>query len=307
MKKQFKIIIVISITTVVVVLSTFSIVQSFKRKDNAYYYLPITRSHYLFKEYNNLKFNVYSNHQQDEYLQKDKIISSYIKDLHTNDYYEVIIKNIVEKEAEIRFENRFFYQYILTIEFPIRTYQQMQLREAKLILNFDCDEKREFNMGSIILDNDENISFFHLSNLKGVVNEINEIQTLKGVCLTLNKDFDENVRIIKIESLDNRVKAKEDGFFLIQDTSFDNEISIQTLVESDYCQGFVPYPSVITDNKINILIELDYEEIQMITTMGFKITYERNNIEYKQYVMPFQYFNSSSKEVDKIVYDSNNY
>lgn len=307
MKKQFKIIILIILTTIVVGLSAFAIVQSFKRKDNAYYYLPITRSHYLFKEDNNLIFKVYSSHHKDEYLQKEKIKRSYIKDLQTKDYYEVIVKDIAEKSEEIRYENRFFYQYVLTIEFPIKNYQQIQLEDAKLILNFDCDEIREFNMGSIILDNDENIPFFYLSNLKGVVNAINGIQTLKGVCFTFNKDFDENVKILKIESLDNRVKTKEDGFFLMKDINFDNEISLESLKRLDYCQGFFAYPSMITDNKINVLVELDYEEIQMISTLGFKITYERNNIKYKQYVMPFQYFNSSSKVVDKIVYDSNKY
>lgn len=307
MKKQFKITIVISLTTIVIVLSFFAIVQSFKRKDKAYYYLPITRSHYLFKEDNNLKFDLYSSHHKDEYLQKEKINRSYIKDLQTKDYYEVVIKDIDEKEEEIRYENRLFYQYVITIEFPIKNYQQMQLKDAQLILNFDCNEIREFNIGSIILDDDENVPFFYLSNLKGVVNAINEIQTLKGVCFTFNKDFDENVKILKIESLDNRVKVKEDGFFLMNDVNFDNEIPIETLKKSDYCQEFFAYPTIITDNKINILVELDYEEIQMISTLGFKITYERNNVKYKQYVMPFQYFNSSSKVVDKIIYDSNQY
>lgn len=307
MKKHCKTIIAIILTIGVIGLSTYVIAQSFKRKDKAYYYLPITSSYYLFKENSDLKFNVFSNHQQDEYLQKEKINTSYIKDLYTNDYYEVVIKDVIENNSEIRYENRIFYQYIITIEFPIKNYQQMQLRDAKLILSFDCDEKREFNIGSIILDDDENIPFFYLSNLKGIINEISGIQVLKGVCLTFNKEYDEEVKILKIESLDNRIKTKEEGFYLIQDINIDNEIPIHALKESDSCQGFVEYPALLTDNKINIFIELNYEEIQMITTLGFKITYERNNVKYNQYIMPFQYFNSSSKVVDKIVYDYNKY
>lgn len=307
MKKKYKIIIGTSITIGIIGLSIISITQSVKRKKNAYSYLPITSSHYLLNKDNVLKFDVYSSHHQDEYLKKEKVNNSYIKDLQTKDYYEVTIKDIVEKEEKVKYENQFFYQYIIVVEFPIKQVQHMQVKDAKLILNFENDEKREFKVGTIILNDDEHMPFFSLTNLKGIVNEIEGVQTLKGVCFTLDKEFDETVSIIKIESLDKRITTQKEGFFLINDMNFDNEINIHTLEESAYCQGFVEYPIVVTDNRIKILMELNYDKIEMITIVGFKITYERKNRLYTQYIMPFQYFNSSSKEVNRIVYGTNSY
>lgn len=307
MKKQSRIIIGSCFTIFILSISIFAIIQSIKRKDNSYYYLPIMKNYYLINERKNLTIDVYSNHQNDEYLQKVNIERGFIEDMNSKDYYEIRIIDIDEKDNVIRYENTLYYHYLIYIELPIENCQYIQLENAKLVLDFPTQEKREFKIGTIIIDEDENTPFFNIVNLKGVVNTIEGIQVLKGIGLSLNKANDDYTRILSIESLDKRIKVDCKGIYHLIDNEYDNEMDVDEFKKRDFTHCFLEYPFVIEHTTKHYFIELNYDKWMMIPTLGFKLTYERAGFIYKQYIMPFQFFNSSSQTIEQVKYETNSY
>lgn len=307
MKNQFKIIIGSILTIFIFSISIVAIVQSIKRKDRGYYYLPMTKNYYFINEQKDAFVDIYSNHHQDIYLQKTSIEYGCIEDVDSKDYYEINIKKIDEKEDTIKYENRLYYHYQIHIELPIKNCLYTQMENAKLVFYFPSTEKREFKIGSIIIDDDEITPFFNIVNLKGVVNAIDGVQVLKGIGISLHKDTEEYTRILNIESLDKRVQVEHKGIYHVIDHNYDNEIDINTFKKMDTHHCFLEYPFVVEQTTSHYFIELNYNQWLTISTLGFKLTYERAGFIYKQYIMPFQFFRSTSQNIEKVIYDTNSY
>ncbi len=300
MKKPFKVTLFVALTLIFLSLSIIAIIVSIKRKDNSYYYLAVEKNHYLLNNENELKINLYSSHSEDEYLKKENICKSYIENTKTSDYYEVSIQKINQEKQEILFEKRAYFGYQISVIFPLTNCDYLQIEQAKLVLSFETEEKRTFPIGNLIINQIETTDSLNLTYLKGVVNQMDEVPILKGIGVEFRKNYNEEIKIVSIESLDKRVKVKN-NIAILNNKMYDNELKIEelknTIVDEETC-----FPFSVLENT-SYFIELDYDSLQMITTLGFIVTYEMNGIVYKQYMMPFQYFNSSIRSYQSIQYE----
>lgn len=307
MKKNYKIILGLILTMVVLVVSIIAIIISIKRKADNYSYLTIEKTHYIFNDKTTISFGLYSNKKKDEYLEKSNIVSSYIKDTISGDNYEVDIMQITNTSNNIIYENENYYYYQIDINLPIKNYEKMQLLNTELIINFISFEKRIFPIGSIILETGDNSSAFYLTNLKGIVNKIDNKQILKGIGLSLKNETSSKLKIIDIEILDKRIENNHHQILRLNDNKYSNEILVDELSKSNYYNNYSNYPIEIGFNEEHYFIELDYIDYITITTVGLKIIYEKDGVKYNQYIMPFQFFNTTSNNINKTIYESNRY
>lgn len=300
MKKQFKFILFIALTIIFLTLAIVAIVVSVKRKDKTYYYLAVEKNHYLLNNDKELMVNLYSSHSEDEYLKKENIRKSYIENSKTNDYYEVSIQKIEQEKKEVFFEKRAYFSYQINVLFPLTNCDHLQIEQANLVLNFETEEKRTFPIGNLIINQIETTESLNITHLKGVVNPIDDVPILKGIGIEFRKNCDEEIKIVSIESLDKRVKV-QNTLSILNDKKYENELKIEDL-KSTLVDEEMLFPISVLENT-PYFIELNYDTPLIITTLGFIVTYERNGLVYKQYIMPFQYFNSAAKSYEKIQYE----
>ena len=125
-KKYIKILPLIVTSSIIIVVISILVITIIRKKD--YFYFIIQPSNYYLPN-NNLTLNIelYSNHQNDYYLNKDTIEKLLIKDKVKNDFYMVKINQIVAKENTIKYNNKYFYKYLLKIKIPIKDIDFLQI------------------------------------------------------------------------------------------------------------------------------------------------------------------------------------
>lgn len=307
MKKKYIKIFPIIITSLVIIVVISILVTTIIRKKDVFYFITQPKHYYLPNSNLTLDIEVYSNHQKDYYLNKDTIEKLHIKDNIKNDFYLVKINQIITKENTIKYNNKYFYKYLLKIEIPIKNLDFLQIHQAILELYYLSTEQIKLDIGSIIIYNECKNHHIHISHLKGIVNQIDNLNILSGIGLTLSSDID--LKINNILPLDRRIKVQGSLIKKLKEDNYDNFINMNNLLDNEYkvLEVNSSFPPILLkkNTKNHYLIPLGYEKLFSTHILGFIIDYSIDGISYQQLINPFKFYATSSVNYQVIQYEPN--
>lgn len=301
MKKLLNIKIIIVSLLMIFAISTIVFALVNRKKVN--YYMTYLKEYYLMNENNKFSINLYSTQKNDDYLEKENVERIMLTDKSSENFFEVTLENIVENDEIISYDNKKFSKYRVDLKIPIETEDNMQINDASITIYYTSSESIKFSIGSVIFNPQKGKNDIKITHLKGIVNEVENKMVLTGVGLDVNNTIKQDIKILSINALDTRINVKN-YICILNNQDYANEIKIEELENSDVVMYKDDFPIIIkTDEQQKILLLLEYDNPVTIQTLGFVIEYEIMGINYKQFVNPFLYFNTTSKKVEMIKYE----
>lgn len=256
-----------------------------------------------------LTFTIKCSRNDTMYFDKSLINTVYLYDQTTQDSYQVLIDEINLQEDKFYYQNDGYYDYQLKIKIPFKTSSQIQLTNFYLRLEYQNDEKLNFKMGSLafIFDNDSYQNNFLISNLKGIINEINNQKTLVGINLKIESK-QEMLTLNSIETISSKVKTNlQETKIISSELNFNDDIT--EILGKDY-DLFKPNNqdelNLVLNNNTNLFVPLIYNEYCQIKVLGLIINYTIADKQFSQLIYPFKFFETTStKEIEKMSYKIN--
>lgn len=294
-------------TILVISIVLFIVISTVIRKKDFFYYITKPVEYYLPNKNLNMNVNIYSNHQNDYYLQEEAIEKLVIKDQENQDFYTIKLKQIVEENKILIHDNKTFYQYRLSLELPLQDILYLQINQTVLEIYYLSEEVMSFDIGTIIIYNEYPSRDLNISHLKGVVNNIDTLDVLCGVGITLYSDASIVVNDIKV--LNEKITIQGSNIKIIEDDNYENSQAINELLGGAYQvldieDSFTPF-LIDKGEKKHYLLPLGYKEIISIERLGFLIEYTIENTSYTQLIEPFQFYKSYKNNYQVIKYEPN--
>lgn len=300
-------------TLLIIIILIVSLILIGREKDN-HIFLVYPKEYSVLSKDDNPIFTVeiYANEKDSVYLKKETIDNVKIYDFSSKDYLTCDIHEIEKNMEYIKYEDNKYYKYRLNIELPIKKQTELKFNEAYLKINYLTSEIISFYLGNFNVINYENNSAFIINRMKGVINKINNQDTLVGIYLELNNYLDQDVIITKINFTSNQITTNYDYLSVVEEISDDYQESIDNIVKMKYnlyqkSDKQECLLQINKDSKTKIFIPLTYLKDNSVNQTGIIITYLYKNETYQQVIEPFVFFNSieNNVEVEKIVYNTN--
>lgn len=247
--------------------------------------------------------NLYSTQKNDDYLEKENDERVLLTDKNSENFYEVKLENIVENNEIVSYDNKKFSKYRVDLKIPIETKDNMQINDASITIYYTSSENIKLSIGSIIFNPQKGESDIKVTHLKGIVNEIESKMILMGVGMDINNTTKQDIKILSINTLDERINVKNQ-ICLLNNQDYTNEIKIKELENSNIVSSKLNFPIIIKkEEQQKLLLLLEYDKPITIQTLGFIIEYEIMGKNYHQFINPFQYFNTTSKKAEIVRYE----
>jgi len=236
------------------------------------------------------------NKKNSYYLNVEYISNIYIKDDNTQNLVPLSFINAIFI-GEINFLNETFYQYNLELRIDIEsTSYESFYNNAKLYIDYTNNEMVSLEIGEFNYHYKElNNSDLSLNNLEGVFGDVNGINTLKGIKITLKSKIDEEIIIKDISFFTNNIIINNRDII-----NGDSEIP------SDFNHMIIN----INNQDLNITLQQEtmfvvpfrYQNILYSTRLPIKITYTVNNVLKEMVIDDFMFMSSNYFETEKEAY-----
>ena len=232
-----------------------------------------------------LSVNLYVN-QKDSYITNiDKISSCYIHSYNNDDIYQVVIDDIsIINQTSIKKENYYVYNYKLS--FKVDLLDDVIIKEAYLVLNYNNSKSLDIMIGSISIYNGEikNDSEVYLSCMKAITSKANNQIAIEAIVLRLNSKCP--VTINSIECLDCNLVTKK-----MMQCSYDDTNSLTDI------NNLVSINEVSFDGNIELVIKIDYLYKYEINNFPLKINYTINEKLESVFIDNFTFFINNERSV----------
>lgn len=299
MKKLYNIRYYLIVTVILFCILTLIIVLSWIRKKDYYYYLNTPDVYYITNNNTSFDVELYTNHEKDNYINKESIISVFLKANNSSDFYELKLNNISENKTLINYDNKNFFEKILNFTFPFMIEETLQIDNAYLEFNFLSNEVLKINLGTFINYNEKSANHISILHMKSLTNKVNNLELFTGLVLRLTTTND--VLIKNIIPFDKRVGVNGKLIKKIDNSDFANNTPIENLINEKYNPLIINNdfnPIILNKDEVSTyIIPLTYEKLILINKMGFKITYEIDGISFNKIIYPFKFFNTNQKEL----------
>ncbi|PAT00987.1 hypothetical protein CI105_09060 [Candidatus Izimaplasma bacterium ZiA1] len=234
---------------------------------------------------------------KDSYFLSDNYINNvFIKDDSSENQIPLSFLDAIYI-GEITYLNKTFYQYNLELRIDIEsTSYESFLSNAKLHISYTSNELvtleiGEFNYHYKELNNDD----ITLNNLDGVFGYIENINTLKGVKLTLKAKQNKEVIIKNISFFTNNVHINNNDVLIGDIEICDDYDHLLITQENDGLD-------INLVNETTLTIPFIYQNILYSTRLPIKIEYTVNNVLKEMVVDDFMFMSSNYFETEKSEY-----
>lgn len=102
----------------------------------------------------------------------------------------------------------------------------MQINDASITIYYTSSENIKLSIGSIIFNPQKGESDIKVTHLKGIVNEIESKMILMGVGMDINNTTKQDIKILSINTLDERINVKNQ-ICLLNNQDYTNEIKLK--------------------------------------------------------------------------------
>lgn len=295
MKKKYKIILPIIIVLFVTI---FIVILALTNNTKMSFYS--VKKHYsvLTEEYPDLELIVYSNTDQNEYLNLEKIRKCSL--YNEIDYYDVTLSSIELLNSKKTIDENEYYQYKLNIKLNFVIEKMLLINNAKLEINYSSNEKMIINVGNICFDKPLKDNYLSIDKVQGICNDLGNLESLTAVKISVSNNLDKTIVIKSIKTISSSIKVNND-YILVKDydTSIDHNTHTSQLLGTNYNlyveskNSFEPIELTKNTEK-DIIVPLTYKEKEFVDHMGFVIELEIENEKYYQIINPYTLFSSSN-------------
>lgn len=251
----------------------------------------------LIGEKEKIGINLYFNQKNPSIIAKTKIIDASLSDYYKETVISAKVTDILFM-GDIFIESEKFYCYQYVLE-TIDLYDNIEIEDVYLHIRFYHFDDLFINIGSISIYKTEQFASdeMRITNLKGIVNEINGKKILVGIILSITNLTNNKIIIEEIKPLDLNLSCA--GAIDINGKVIASNQAIDLLL------GY-PYDLNQEAKKLNLellddvhlLIPLSYKNHYEISNCGLKIIYYIYDKEKVIYYDDFQYFINHQRYID---------
>lgn len=237
------------------------------------------------------------------YFNKEIIESAYLKNINSDQIYEVEVKNITKTLNTIKYENKDLYEYDLELMFNNCTKEEIRILDCYLELSFNSGEIFKIDIGSILFKQVSENSYLNVSNFKAIVNNVmpygeNTLPTVVGILVKLKNNTNKNITLTSLFALNSLVKVDTDKVKVLSNTSYESNTDINTIIDSPYellkdkTDGNVNF-LVSPNEEISLIIPLNYLKLEIVNESGLIFTYKIDENYYEGMIETIPLFNST--------------
>lgn len=241
----------------------------------------------------NLNIAILINQKNSYITNIDEINNAYIGSV--DELYKVDIKEI-NYGFETKIEADKYYYYSYTIHFDLEF--DIEVPNASLIIYYLNQKDITIDIGSIScykVDN-KNYSDLSLTNLKGVINEINNKKTLVGIVFEINNNTDAEFDINDIFLFDFNTYIT--GIYEIGNQKIGYADNISEIINKQY---YISDQEIIVSKKLSgkkrYLLTLGYRNHYQIPCLGFKIYYTVSGFNREYIFSPFTFYKDHQRNI----------
>lgn len=269
-----------------------------KAKTVSFGSFPVSNNYLsLYQEEEEITFEIFFNRTDSLMTDTKAVSAAWITDSEKENLLTLKLQEIKKTGNKIIKNEETYYSYLFTFttEMLVEEDFEFLIPEAYLSLLYRGDKEIMIPVGSFAF---KKISAFgsdelFISRLQGIVNEIDGIKTLVGVCLSLKNKSDSEVTVKSIESLAVFLHPSPKEIVYLDNATIDSGISINSLIKD-----YDPYKieegeaeiEIAPDSELRFLLPLKYEKLLFTNTLPLQIEYEVNGSTKKYYFNEFTFF-----------------
>lgn len=262
-----------------------------------------------FQEEDELSIDIYINQDETYINDNSSVVSCMVSDQNGNNQLSLKLKDI-NKLDQVQLSNNNFYLYNFTFTILLQTDElfSLELDDAFLVINYQQEETIKLAIGSFSLYKIPNFGCEDLQiyQLKGLVNDFNNMKTIVGLGIGFINKSNETIKITKVIPLDTNVMVSNQDVILC-DGSFSPNTNINLILGYDYqlSNGNSESSLSIDLEEGFYLFPLKYKKERSINKIGLLIEYEINGEMKKMYYDDFTFFTNSyytKEEVSELVF-----
>ena len=290
---------IILFIAIFVIIIVFSLLQMRNSKKVEFLTIQNNYSH-ISDDNNPLSVQVNCSRNDTMYFNKKLVKRCTFIDYENYDSFLVELVDINKQNKNLNHKNENYYSYRLLFKFPFSSSDIIVLNNFYLNIEYTNDEKIVLPMGSLALaTNNYSGTDIIISSMQGIVNKINDNDTLVGIVLRTTS-LANDIQIVGIKAISSIVEINLDEVEEINDKEIINNEPIEKFLRKEY-----DIYNYITSTELNSPIEMNlqyilplmYKRSQVVTTIGFVIRYLNNGTEFEQIIYPFKFF-SGTEHVD---------
>lgn len=278
MKNRFLFILFVSTILVLVILNITTIINN--GKYFSVYGTNYTYS-YLLNEEDSINIPILVKDPIVKYLDLNNINSAYIEN---NEILLPIDINSITNHEKIYYINELEYQlYLINLKLLISDGFKYNITDADIILNYENGEIMTIPVGNINIINDtliqNDLNNIHITKLHGVINEVNNINSVVGIFLEIENISDYSLYINEININGNPIYSSNNEIVINPDFEITFDTSITDII-TDYevIDDYLISDNIInleTESKTTIFIPLKYTQTSYLyrTILEIKYTY----------------------------------
>jgi len=295
LKKMHKNILAIIVIIILASLTYFFITR--KPKDLILTTVPESyNSVSLVNESDDIYLKLYINQKNTTLIDTQKIANAYFTDAKLDTIINTQVKDI-SYYGEVDFDGTPYYCY--QFHLVVDTLENIEIDEAYLRINYYHLEDVVIRIGSLSIYkvNAFECDDFRITNLKGIVNVIDNKKTLVGIIIRFENVRDDKITITDVKPLDVNLSCSD--YYQVDNRNIKANEDISSILgyEYDINQNSKDINISFT-NEISILFPLAYQNHYEIPQCGLVISYTLHGKDKKAYFNEFCYFINHERLID---------
>jgi hypothetical protein len=246
------------------------------------------------------EIKVFENHQDSYYLNDLSLSSMYLMDESESNKMLVEVKKVTQDNSSLIYQEKKFYEYSISFLLPLQTSEVYTIKEAYAEFVFVNGERVRLPLGEVNYISESESSEqsdITLSNLKGIVNSIDDVSFLTGVQFTFRAE--EKLVISKIETICDSVWLQKQNYVVLQGKLYEENTPMDTILKKKYLleeknTNALFNLSLSKGESVTLVIPVGYLKQTPIQELGFILYYQEQGQEKQRIISPFCFYQSST-------------
>lgn len=249
-----------------------------------------------------ININLFVNNKKTYLVDKNQIVSSYLKDKNNENMLTLEIKDIVYDNKEISYYDDKYYSYTLMfmINFKTENFISWLIDEAILEIEYNDNKKYNINIGSLSINKiDYNSESIIVTDIKPLTSNINDNTFLTGLIIGVRKNTNNVIFLDQINILNSGIFV---GNNILEINELPKENNFNAVVNYDYSsveKGNNNVSITLGEEKIFLLIPLYYDNLIIADTFPIEIIFNNNHNKEKYYFYDYVYYTPIVENISK--------
>jgi len=291
------------------------------QNSNKYYEFLTFKKHYSYvmtNEQDHIEIPIFISKKNTMYTEADAIESVYISSNSEDIGYSLRLRSIVYNKETYQQGLTTFHQYTLafSLDFDSSLLDVIKVKDATLLIKYTNEERLSLPVGYFSILKAQKLgtvgsesNHFRVTNIKGIINQVDEIQTLVGIMIRIQSNIDQNIKITEIVPISTSVEINYELTKVNEEDYYYNTLANEIFGDrfDIFNKGAMESTNIIIgSNESRISLPIAYTDgIMHINELGFIIRYEIDSVEYEFIYGTFKFFETSKNyiEIVKVIYE----